>query len=410
MKCVICGNEIKENEPHINGKDGVICSNCIEGIAQLFLQANNIVLPQLNKKNGSKDDDKMVKDFSEVPKPKEIKAFLDQYIIGQDGAKETIALGVYNHYKRIFNKDKTGEVELGKSNILCLGPTGSGKTYIAKTIAKMLNVPFTIADSTTLSATGYVGDDVESIITRLLMECDYDIQKAQKGIVFLDEIDKIARKGDNPSITRDVSGEGVQQGLLKLIEGSVVFCPADPGRKHPEKPVIPVDTSDILFICAGAFEGIEKKIAKRMNAHAVGFEATQRRQEKGNKDDDYLNYVTSEDVRAFGLIPEIVGRLPIITHTNQLTEDDLIRILKEPKNSLVKQYTKMLEIDGVKVEFTDEALDMIASKAIKSGTGARGLRSVIESVMKRPMFDLPGTDTKEIKIDKEFVKNVLNNE
>ena len=406
MKCVICGKEFDEKEPHIKGKDGMICNDCVNGIGQLVMQANGILMPNQQKES----DDKMFKDFSEVPKPKEIKEYLDKYIISQDDAKETIALGVYNHYKRILNKDKVGDVELKKSNCILLGPSGSGKTEIARTIAKYLNVPFTIADSTTLSQAGYVGDDVESIITRLLLECDYDVKKAEKGIVFLDEIDKIARKGDNPSISRDVSGEGVQQGLLKLIEGSVVFCPPDPGRKHPEKPVIPVNTTDILFICAGAFEGIEKRIAKRMNAHAVGFEATQRRQEKGNQDEDYLQYVTSEDLRAFGLIPEIVGRLPIITHTNPLNEEDLVRILKEPKNSLVKQFTKMLELEDIKVEFTDEALDEIAKHAIKSGTGARGLRTVIETVMKRPMFDLPGTDTKELIIDSIFVDKVLNKE
>jgi len=347
--------------------------------------------------------------FEDLPKPKQIKEYLDQYIIGQDDAKTQIAVGVYNHYKRIFNKDKTDEVEIGKSSILLLGPTGSGKTAIARAIAKMLDVPFAIADSTVLSAAGYVGDDVESIITRLLLECDYDVQKAQKGIVFLDEIDKIARKGDSPSISRDVSGEGVQQGLLKLIEGSLIFCPPDPGRKHPEKPVIPVDTSDILFICAGAFEGIEKRIANRMNAHAVGFEATARRQEKGTEDTDYLKYVTAADIRSFGLIPEIVGRLPIITHTNMLTEDDLVKILTEPKNALVKQYKKLMEIDGVDVEFTEEALREIAKNAIKNKTGARGLRSVMEAVMKDTMFSMPGEKSQDkVTIDLEYVHRCIN--
>lgn len=288
----------------------------------------------------------------------------------------------------------------------------SHNTAIAKAVATMLDVPFAVADSTTMSAAGYVGDDVESIITRLLMECDYDVKKAQKGIVFLDEIDKIARKGDSPSISRDVSGEGVQQGLLKLIEGSVIFCPPDPGRKHPEKPVIPVDTSDILFICAGAFEGIEKKIANRMNAHAVGFEATSRRQEKGTDDKDYLKYVTAADIRSFGLIPEIVGRLPIITHTNVLSEDDMVKILTEPKNALVKQYHKLMEIDGVNVTFSEDALKEIAREALKNKTGARGLRSVMERVMKDIMFNLPGSDLKpnEINIDLEYVKDHLKEE
>jgi len=411
MKCSICGKEIQEGQQHIKGQDGCVCQECLGTMAQLFLQANNLSVIQNNKyQELSKPDKDGPKSFDEVPKPKQIKEYLDQYVIGQDDAKEQIAIGVYNHYKRILNRDKTDEVEIGKSNILVLGPTGSGKTFIAKSIAKYLNVPFTIADSTSLSQAGYVGDDVESIITRLLLECDYDVKKAEKGIVFLDEIDKIARKGDNPSITRDVSGEGVQQGLLKLIEGNIVFCPPDPGRKHPEKPVIPVDTSDILFICAGAFEGIEKKIANRMNAHAVGFEATARRQEKGNTDKDYLKYVTAFDVRTFGLIPEIVGRLPIITHTNELKEDDLRRILVEPKNALVKQYKKLLEIDGIEIVFTDGALVLMAKEAIKNKTGARGLRSVIEKVMKRPMFDLPGSDVKTLTIDEEYVENQLKEE
>lgn len=410
MKCSICGKEIKENEPHIKGEDGFVCNECLGQISQMWLQANGLKVMGQNPYQDAKVKDRNLPEkFEDLPKPKQIKEYLDQYIIGQDDAKTQIAVGVYNHYKRIFNKDKTDEVEIGKSSILLLGPTGSGKTAIARAIAKMLDVPFAIADSTTMSAAGYVGDDVESIITRLLLECDYDVQKAQKGIVFLDEIDKIARKGDSPSITRDVSGEGVQQGLLKLIEGSLIFCPPDPGRKHPEKPVIPVDTSDILFICAGAFEGIEKKIANRMNAHAVGFEATARRQEKGTDDTDYLKYVTAADIRSFGLIPEIVGRLPIITHTNMLTEDDLVKILTEPKNALVKQYKKLMEIDGVEVEFTEEALREIAKNAIKNKTGARGLRSVMEAVMKDTMFSMPGEEKHDkVTIDLGYVQRCIN--
>ena len=407
MKCVICGKDIAENEPHIKGENGCICNSCLGQVSQMWLQANGLKIMETNKYQEAKIKERnLPESFDEIPKPKAIKAYLDQYVIGQEEAKEQIAVGVYNHYKRIFNKDKTDEVEIEKSNILMLGNSGTGKTFIAKTIAKMLDVPFAVADSTTLSQAGYVGDDVESIITRLLLECDYDVKKAQKGIVFLDEIDKIARKGDNPSISRDVSGEGVQQGLLKLIEGNVIFCPPDPGRKHPEKPVIPVDTSDILFICAGAFEGIEKKIANRMNAHAVGFEATARRQEKGNKDTDFLSYVTSEDVRSFGLIPEIVGRLPIITHTNALSEEDLVRILTEPKNALVKQYKKLMEIDGVEVEFEHDALVEIAKSALKNKTGARGLRSVMEMIMKDIMFSMPGEEKKEkVVIDLDYVKS-----
>ena len=409
MKCSICGKEIKEGEPHIKGIDGFVCNECLGQISQMWIQANNLKVMNQNPYQDAKVKDRNLPEkFEDLPKPKQIKEYLDQYIIGQDDAKTQIAVGVYNHYKRIFNKDKTDEVEIGKSSILLLGPTGSGKTAIARAIAKMLDVPFAIADSTTMSAAGYVGDDVESIITRLLLECDYDVQKAQKGIVFLDEIDKIARKGDSPSISRDVSGEGVQQGLLKLIEGSLIFCPPDPGRKHPEKPVIPVDTSDILFICAGAFEGIEKKIANRMNAHAVGFEATARRQEKGTDDTEYLKYVTAADIRSFGLIPEIVGRLPIITHTNMLTEDDLVKILTEPKNALVKQYKKLMEIDGVEVEFTEEALREIAKNAIKNKTGARGLRSVMEAVMKDTMFSMPGEKSQDkVTIDLEYVQKCI---
>lgn len=416
MKCVICGKEIKEGEPHIKGEDGFICNSCLAQVSQMWIQANGLTImdrAQNPYRDAKVKDRNLPESFDEIPKPTAIKEYLDQYVIGQEDAKEQIAVGVYNHYKRIFNKDKTDDVEIEKSNILLLGPTGSGKSFIARSIAKMLDVPFCVADSTTLSQAGYVGDDVETIITRLLLECDYDVKKAQKGIVFLDEIDKIARKGDNPTISRDVSGEGVQQGLLKLIEGSLIFCPPDPGRKHPEKPVIPVDTSDILFICAGAFEGIEKKIANRMNAHAVGFEATARRQEKGNNDEDFLKYVTPEDIRSFGLIPEIVGRLPIITHTNKLTEDDLVKILTEPKNALVKQYKKLMEIDGIKITFSDEALREIAKEAIKSKTGARGLRSVMERVMKDIMFNLPGAKVKPTKgfaIDLDYVKRYLKEE
>ena len=414
LVCSICGKEIQDGEPHIKGVDGgAICNNCLAQVSQMWIQANGLTImdPRQNPYKDIKTKERnLPESFDEIPKPKQIKEYLDQYVIGQDDAKEQIAVGVYNHYKRIFNKDKTDEVEIEKSNILLLGPSGSGKSFIARSIAKMLDVPFTIADSTTMSAAGYVGDDVETIITRLLMECDYDVKKAQKGIVFLDEIDKIARKGDSPSISRDVSGEGVQQGLLKLIEGSMIFCPPDPGRKHPEKPVIPVDTTDILFICAEAFEGIEKKIANRMNAHAVGFEATSRRQENGNSDENFLKYVTAEDVRSFGLIPEIVGRLPIITHTNKLSEEDLVKILTEPKNALVKQYQKLMEIDGIEVEFTEEALKKIASRAIKNKTGARGLRSVMEMVMKEIMFSVSvekESDKKKVTIDLAYVEDHL---
>ena len=410
MNCVICGKEIKEGEQHIKGNDGCVCGDCLAHISAMWAQANGFSMID-QRRNPYKEvktrERNLPQSFEEIPKPTKIKEYLDQYIIGQEDAKEQISIGVYNHYKRIFNKDKTDDVEIGKSNILLLGPTGSGKTAIARAVAKMLDVPFAIADSTTLTQAGYVGDDVETIITRLLMECDYDVSKAQKGIVFLDEIDKIGRKGDNPSITRDVSGEGVQQGLLKLIEGSVIFCPPDPGRKHPEKPVIPVDTSDILFICSGAFEGIEKMIAKRMNAHSVGFEATNRRQEQGTDEVSYLKHVTAADIRSFGLIPEIVGRLPIISYTSPLTEEDLVRILTEPKNALVKQYKKLMEIDGISISFTDEALREIAKKSIENKTGARGLRSVMEQVMKDIMFKLPGSSDipqDGITIDIEYVQ------
>ena len=333
-----------------------------------------------------------------MPKPHDIKKFLDDYIIGQDHVKERISVAVYNHYKRI-SLNYIDDVEIDKSNIILLGPTGSGKTLIARTIAKMLDVPFTIVDATTMTESGYVGDDVESTLVRLYQAADYDIEKTERGIVFIDEIDKIARKSDNPSITRDVSGEGVQQGLLKLLEGSVVSIPPKGGRKHPEQPLININTKNILFICAGAFVGIDKIIEQRTNKRTIGFESNN----KKNKIDkeSIMNKITANDLKKFGLIPEIIGRLPVITHTDELDKTALLKIMTEPKNALVKQYKKLFEIDGVELTFTDGALDYIATETLKNGLGARGLRSIMEDIMNKAMFDAPSNpDMKVLKIDK----------
>ena len=386
-KCSFCGRTKKEANMLIAGLEGHICDHCIE-------QAYNI----MNEELGSKKNVKF--DTINLLKPSEIKHFLDEYVIGQDMAKKVISVAVYNHYKRLMQKPDAEDIEIEKSNIILVGETGTGKTLLARTVAKMLHVPFTIVDATVLTEAGYVGEDIESLLTRLLQNADYDVKAAEKGIVFIDEIDKIARKeGDNPSITRDVSGEGVQQGLLKLLEGSIVNVPPQGGRKHPEQKMIPVDTKNILFICGGAFVGIEKKIASRLNTQIVGYGASKIR-DKVDKD-NLLKYIAPQDLRAFGMIPEIVGRLPVVTHLDPLDRKALRAILTDPKNALVKQYVKLFRMDNIELTFAEGVLDFIVDKAIEFKLGARGLRSICEAIMLDAMFEMPslGKDELEITID-----------
>ncbi len=389
--CTFCGRSKRDAKLLINGLNGCICEECAS-------QAYHIVQEQLgNMKN---DDFNFNKE--DLPKPEDIKAFLDQYIIGQDEAKRYMSVSVYNHYKRLMQKVTDDDVEIEKSNIIMVGTTGTGKTLMARTIAKMLHVPFAIADATVLTQAGYVGEDIESILTRLLQAADYDVAAAERGIVFIDEIDKIARKGDNPSITRDVSGEGVQQGLLKLLEGTVVNVPPQGGRKHPEQKMIPVNTKNILFICGGAFDGIEKKIAQRLNTRVVGYASASKTAQVDKE--NFLKYITPTDLKSFGLIPEIIGRLPILTHLNPLDREALRRILTEPKNSIIKQYIKLFEMDDIKLSFTEEALDFIVDKALEFKLGARGLRSIVEAIMMEPMFTMPSTGEKELAVTLDFAK------
>lgn len=387
--CSFCGKEIKSLS--ITGNDAIICEECAS-LANKIIQDNKEIIHNTSIKD--------------IPKPKEIKEFLDQYVIGQEVAKERLCVAVYNHYKRIANKNVTDDVEIDKSNIILCGPTGSGKTYLAKTIAKFIDVPFCICDATTLTESGYVGEDVESILTRLLQASDYDVEKAERGIVFIDEIDKIARKSDNPSITRDVSGEGVQQGLLKLLEGSVVLCPPNGGRKHPDQKMIPVDTKNILFICGGAFDGLEKKIGKRYNQQAVGFNAVSTRMNI-DETENIMSKVTPLDLKAFGLIPEIIGRLPVLTYMEPLNKEALLKILKEPKNALVKQYQKLFEIDGIDLTFDDDALEYIVEKTSEYKLGARGLRGIMEDIMTSAMFNMPSEDAKILTITLDYVKEKI---
>ena len=387
--CSFCGKEIKSLS--ITGNDAIICEECAS-LANKIIQDNKEIIHNTSIKD--------------IPKPKEIKEFLDQYVIGQEVAKERLCVAVYNHYKRIANKNVTDDVEIDKSNIILCGPTGSGKTYLAKTIAKFIDVPFCICDATTLTESGYVGEDVESILTRLLQASDYDVEKAERGIVFIDEIDKIARKSDNPSITRDVSGEGVQQGLLKLLEGSVVLCPPNGGRKHPDQKMIPVDTKNILFICGGAFDGLEKKIGKRYNQQAVGFNAVSTRMNI-DETENIMSKVTPLDLKAFGLIPEIIGRLPVLTYMEPLNKEALLKILKEPKNALVKQYQKLFEIDGIDLTFNDDALEYIVEKTSEYKLGARGLRGIMEDIMTSAMFNMPSEDAKTLTITLDYVKEKI---
>ncbi len=376
--------------------DAMICLECIDNVHESMQDAGQ-------KKSG-KSADLAAPDLKAIPKPREIFDFLNEYVIGQEDAKKYLSVAVYNHYKRLAQKKD--DVDIEKSNIIMVGPTGTGKTLLAKTIARMLDVPFTIVDATVLTEAGYVGEDIESLLTRLLQVADYDVKKAERGIVFIDEIDKIARKGDNPSITRDVSGEGVQQGLLKLLEGSVVNVPPQGGRKHPEQKMIAVDTKNILFICGGAFDGIERKIANRLNAHTVGYTGNKIRHKV---DRNYLQYVAPQDLKSFGLIPEIIGRLPLLVHLDPLDREALRRVLTEPKNSIIRQYEKIFEMDGVKLSFEPATLDLIVDKAIEYRLGARGLRSIVEAIMIDAMFDTPSTDLKELVITPEYALEKLRN-
>lgn len=386
-RCSFCGREKKEVQILIAGMEGHICENCIE-------QAHSIVEEEFKKNPGF--DIKGI----ELKKPREIKDFLDQYVIGQDDAKKVLAVAVYNHYKRLNQKINDDGTEIEKSNIILVGPTGTGKTLLAKTIARMLHVPFTIVDATVLTEAGYVGEDIESLLTRLLQAADYNVEAAERGIVFIDEIDKIARKGDNPSITRDVSGEGVQQGLLKLLEGAIVNVPPQGGRKHPEQKMIPVNTKNILFVCGGAFEGIERKIGLRLNTKVVGYKANSEYTRVDR--DNLLQYISPQDLRAYGLIPEIVGRLPVLTYLAPLDRDALRRILTEPKNSIIKQYHKLFEMDDIKIEFQEETLDLIVDKAIEFKLGARGLRAICETVMIDAMFEMPSEGKSTMVITPQF--------
>lgn len=389
--CTFCGRSSRNVRLLINGINGAICDECAA-------RAYDIVKEQLKAEKSTLDLEQ-----KDLPKPEDIKTFLDQYVIGQDDAKRYLAVSVYNHYKRLLQDKTDDEVEIEKSNIIMVGSTGTGKTLLARTIAKLLHVPFTIVDATVLTQAGYVGEDIESILTRLLQAADYDVDAAERGIVFIDEIDKIARKGDNPSITRDVSGEGVQQGLLKLLEGAVVNVPPQGGRKHPEQKMIPVNTKDILFICGGAFDGIEKKIAQRLNTRVVGYAANRETAQVDRN--NLLKYITPTDLKSFGLIPEIIGRLPILTYLNPLDRTALRNILTEPKNSIVKQYIKLFAMDDITLVFDEDVYEFIVDKAMEFKLGARGLRSIVEAIMMDAMFTMPSSKEKELHVTLEYAKD-----
>ena len=398
-QCNFCGRSEEETGGLLAGVNSHICPECIYRGHQL--------LEELSSKEATAAEEAAQEDFKNIPRPREIKEFLDAYVVGQDEAKRYLSVAVYNHYKRLAQPSADSDgVEIEKSNILLLGPTGTGKTLLAKTIARRLNVPFTIVDATVLTQAGYVGEDIESLLTRLLQVADYDVAAAERGIVFIDEIDKIARKGDNPSITRDVSGEGVQQGLLKLLEGSIVNVPPQGGRKHPDQKMIQVDTKQILFICAGAFDGIERKIAHRLNTRVVGYNSPGAKLSK-HEEEELMRFVDARDLKSFGLIPEIIGRLPIITYLHPLHRDTLRMILTEPKNALVRQYTKLFELDDIHLTFTDEALDLIVTKTMEQKLGARGLRAIMEQVMVEPMYELPSQGVTEFVIDATYVEQQL---
>lgn len=392
--CSFCGRADSDVNLLIAGVTGHICDLCVEqahGIVNESMKNKKKPLPGLS--------------LSKLPKPKDIKSFVDEYVIGQEDAKRYLSVAVYNHYKRLLQKDSKDDVEIEKSNIIMVGSTGTGKTLLARTIAKMLHVPLTIVDATVLTEAGYVGEDIESILTRLLQVADYDVAAAERGIVFIDEIDKVARKSDNPSITRDVSGEGVQQGLLKLLEGSVINVPPQGGRKHPDQKMIPVDTKNILFICGGAFDGIEKKIAQRLNTRVVGYSASKDTAHIDRK--NIMQYITPLDLKSFGLIPEIIGRLPVLTYLNPLDKDALLRILTKPKNSIIKQYLKLFEMDKIDLTFDEDVYEYIVEKAMEFKLGARGLRSIVEAIMMESMFTMPSGESKELHITRDFaVKNL----
>jgi ATP-dependent Clp protease ATP-binding subunit ClpX len=391
LTCSFCGRSRDEVKILIAGQNSHICENCVEHAQEIIAQEVTV------KKEGDKGNFKL-----NVRRPLEIKKFLDEYIIGQDDAKKILSVAVYNHFKRVAQKPQADDVEIEKSNIIMVGETGTGKTLLAKTIARILNVPFAIVDATVFTEAGYVGEDVESMLTRLLQNCDYDVAAAERGIVYVDEIDKIARKGDNPSITRDVSGEGVQQGLLKMLEGTEALVPPQGGRKHPEQKMIKVDTKNILFICGGAFDGIDKVIARRINTNAIGFSVNKDEQENARK--NLLQFINAQDLKSFGLIPELLGRLPVVTHLEPLDAGILRSILSEPKNSLLKQYNRLFELEGIELIIENKVLDFMVSKAMEYKLGARGLRSICESILTDAMFELPGTETKKFTVTLDYAE------